>query len=137
VAFSVVIASLAASCASGGETGGGVQADRTIEVEALDELAFDPETIDASVGETIRFVVTNTGEEDHEFVVGDDEMQAMAEEEMNEDMHGHTAAMAALALAPGETKEATITFEEAGTFEYACHVASHYDGGMIGTLIVD
>ena len=63
-------------------------------------------------------------------------MQAMAEEEMSEGMHGHTMAMAALTLAPGETKEATITFDDAGTLEYACHVAGHYEGGMIGTLNV-
>jgi uncharacterized cupredoxin-like copper-binding protein len=51
-------------------------------------------------------------------------------------MHGHNAAMAALTLAPGETKETTITFDDAGTIEYACHVEGHYDGGMIGTLNV-
>lgn len=109
---------------------------QVIEVGALDTLAYDPAAIEVTAGETVRFVVTNEGETEHEFVLGDEEAQAIAEEEMSEVMHGHSAAMAALTLAPGETKEATVTFEDAGPLEYACHVAGHYEGGMTGTLSV-
>jgi uncharacterized cupredoxin-like copper-binding protein len=133
--FGAVFALVAAACGSSSAVGSGTEDDpRVIEVSAVDSLSYDPATIEVGTGETVRFVVTNDGETDHEFVVGDEEVQALAEEEMSEGMHGHTAAMAAIRLAPGETKEATITFEEAGTFEYACHVAGHYEGGMVGTL---
>ena len=132
-----VLALVAAACGGSAEVGSGTEDDpRVIDVSALDILEYEPAAIEVGAGETVRFVVTNDGETDHEFVVGDEDMQAMAEEEMSEGMHGHNAAMAALTLAPGETKEATITFDDAGTLEYACHVEGHYDGGMIGTLNV-
>jgi uncharacterized cupredoxin-like copper-binding protein len=133
----VVLAVVAAACGGAAEVGSGSSEDpRVIEVSALDTLAYEPETIEVGAGETVTFVVTNTGEVDHEFVVGDEEMQAMAEEEMTEGMHGHTASMAALAVEPGETQETTITFGEAGTLEYACHVEGHYAGGMVGMIWV-
>ena len=132
----VVVALMAAGCGGSTEAGSGTEAEpRLVEVTALDTLTYDPAAIEVRSGETVRFVVTNEGEVDHEFVVGDEDVQAMAEEEMSEGMHGHSA-MATLSLAPGETKEATITFEAAGTLEYACDVAGHYDGGMVGTLTV-
>lgn len=121
-----------------GEDGGPGTGDdpRTIEVAALDELAYDPASIEVEAGETVRFVVTNDGETDHEFVVGDTEMQEMAEEQMGEGMGDHSQAMASLELGPGETAEATVTFDEAGELLYACHVAGHYQGGMVGTIVV-
>jgi hypothetical protein len=48
--------------------------------------------------------VTNTGQADQEFVVGGREVQATAEEERSDGVHRHSAAMAALTLALGETR---------------------------------
>jgi uncharacterized cupredoxin-like copper-binding protein len=45
--------------------------------------------------------------------------------------HGHVEAMASLSLAPGETKETTITFEEPGELLYGCHVTGHNDGAWL------
>ncbi|MGI8616027.1 MAG: cupredoxin domain-containing protein [Actinomycetota bacterium] len=133
----VMLALITAACGDSEQVGSGTEDDpQVIEVSALDTLAYDPAVIEVTAGETVRFVVTNEGETGHEFVLGDEEAQAIAEQEMSEGMHGHSAAMAALTLAPGETKEATVTFDDAGTLEYACHVAGHYEGGMIGTLSV-
>jgi uncharacterized cupredoxin-like copper-binding protein len=124
-----------ASCGDDGDAGTN-EGTATIRVAALDELAFDPPSIEVEVGETVRFVVTNAGETEHEFVVGDAETQEMAEEQAMQGEHGHVEAMASLSLAPGETKEATITFEQQGELLYACHVAGHYDDGMVGTITV-
>ena len=41
-----------------------------------------------------------------------------------------------MSLAPGETKELTWRFSEAGEVLFACHVDGHYDGGMVGTVSV-
>lgn len=131
------LALIAAACGGDGGIGTGTESSpRTIEVAALDALTFEPATVEVAAGETIRFVVTNEGETDHELVVGDDEMQSMAEEQAMEGMHGHTDAMASLPLAPGETAEATITFDESGELRYACHVEGHYEDGMVGTISV-
>ena len=124
------------ACGDAADAGGTEDDPRVVEVAALDTLAYEPTTIEVAEGETITFVVSNSGDIDHEFVVGDEETQQMAEEEMSEGMHGHTAAMAALTIAPGDTEEATVTFEEAGTLQYACHIEGHYPGGMVGTIEV-
>jgi uncharacterized cupredoxin-like copper-binding protein len=135
IAGVIGFALLAAAC--GNDVGSGTEAEpRTIEVSALDELAFDPETIEVGAGETVRFVVTNDGELEHEFVVGDADMQEMAEQEMAEGMGDHMDAMASLMLEPGETADTVVTFEEAGELLYACHVEGHYDGGMVGTITI-
>lgn len=34
-------------------------------------MAFEPDSIDVSAGETVSFVVTNTGRAVHEFTLGD------------------------------------------------------------------
>jgi uncharacterized cupredoxin-like copper-binding protein len=112
---------------------------RTIEIAALDELAYDPSSLDAVVGETVRFVVTNEGATDHEFVVGDEATQAAHEDAMGEMDHagmGEAEPLATLTLAPGATEEVEITFDSAADIYYACHLPGHYEGGMVGMISV-
>ena len=151
VAALAVLVLTATACGSeSGSDAGTSDGDgaRTIEITALDELRFDPESIEVGVGETIRFVVTNDGATLHDFFVGDeaaqmeheDQMQGgMAHDEMAEmdegtDGHGETGE--ALSLGSGETRETTHVFDEPGTFLYGCHQPGHYDGGMVGTITV-
>ncbi len=114
-------------------------ATQTIEVSMLDTLAYDSPSITVPVGETVLFEVTNDGAIPHEFVLGDHELQLEHEEEMSEmdgdtEMHGEPNA---IAVEPGETKELAFTFVEAGSLEYGCHEPGHYDGGMVGELVVE
>lgn len=114
-------------------------ADRRIEVTATDELAYEPATVEVAVGETITFVVTNVGEVEHEFVLGDDDEQeehASEMAEMGDDAMEH-AEPNAIAVPPGETVELTWHFPAAGELTYACHEPGHYEGGMIGTILVE
>jgi uncharacterized cupredoxin-like copper-binding protein len=124
-------AALLVACGGGGQT---------IEVQALDELAWDPASVTVQAGETVTFVVTNDGQAQHEFVLGPDHVQEAHEEAAAGGMeHGEAGeeAMAVLELAPGETEEATITFDEPGEILYGCHEPGHYDGGMVGTVTVE
>jgi uncharacterized cupredoxin-like copper-binding protein len=126
----VALAGLVAAC------GGG----RPIEIEALDELAWDPASVTVQAGESVTFTVTNDGEMQHEFVLGPEHVQEAHEMAATEGMeHGGAGAeaLAVLELAPGETKEVTVTFEEPGEVLYACHEPGHYDGGMVGTVTVE
>jgi len=41
-----------------------------------------------------------------------------------------------VSLKPGEAKDFTYTFTEAGQTLAGCHVAGHYDGGMKATITV-
>lgn len=123
-----------------GGIGGPADADeavRSIEVIALDSKAFEPARISVSEGETITFVLTNKGQEVHEFTLGDETMQ----EEHAEAMAHIPAGMAhdtpnSVTLQPGETKKLTWRFGKAGTLEYGCHVPGHYQAGMRGQITI-
>ncbi|MFP5224960.1 MAG: plastocyanin/azurin family copper-binding protein [Actinomycetota bacterium] len=136
-----VVAMLGLS-ACGGSTSspdGGDGEIRTINIQAMDTLRFDPDAVTVAKGEQIRFVVTNAGETEHEFILGDQDVHAHGEGmDMDMDMGGdpQMGVLASLSLPPGETREATVTFDEAGTVEYGCHVDGHYEAGMKGTVTV-
>jgi len=122
-----------------GHAADAADADRTIEVEALDTLKFDPEAADVQVGETITFKVHNGGQLAHEFVLGTEDDQTDHEQEM-QDMAASGMAMHddpnGFGLEPGETKELTWTFTEPGTVLFGCHEPGHYLAGMKGAVTV-
>ena len=66
-----------------GEPGKASQASRMIAV-TMSDVAFQPKTITVRSGETIRFVVKNTGQLLHEFNIGTPEMHAEHRKEMLE-----------------------------------------------------
>ena len=123
---------------SWGEPAEAGAADRVIEIRMLDELRFDPETVEVTVGETVTLQVTNAGQITHDFTLGDEEAQAEHEAEMAEggmsDM-GHEEPNE-LSLEPGETGELTWRFTAPASILYGCHVPGHYDAGMVGTLTI-
>lgn len=116
-----------------------VDIDRVVELAAID-TDFEPKSIRVRAGETIRFVVTNDGAVDHEFVIGDGAAQAAHAEQMaaagTTMGHGHVMANA-MSLKPGETKEIVWTFEAGQDLEFACHIPGHYEAGMWGKIEID
>lgn len=119
-----------------GEPASAGSESRTVKVQALDKLAFDPPELSVDAGETIRFVVTNAGRAPHEFVLGDSAYQAEHEQGMEHGGHGMSTDNA-VEVEPGETQELTWTFTSPGEVLYACHVEGHYKGGMVGTVTVE
>lgn len=118
-----------------GEAADASQAESEILVTASDDLSFDPSAIEISAGEVVTFMVRNEGENDHEFVLGDEAFQAQHEKDMEEG--NHTSAMDnSITVAPGETEKLTWKFTDAGSLEFGCHEPGHYEGGMLGTIEV-
>ena len=111
-------------------------ATRTVKVSMLDTMKFSPDTINIKVGETVRFVVKNTGGQLHEFVIGTKKENAehaalmlkFPNMEHDEPYMAH--------VARGKTGEIIWKFNKAGDFEFACLIAGHYQAGMIGKIIV-
>ena len=118
-----------------GEPGNQSEADRMVEISALDSLEFDPEMLEVQSGETITFVVTNDGKNIHEFVLGDESYQ---QEHATEMSGGEQMGMGVneIEIEPGEKESLTWTFTQPGEVLYGCHEPGHYEGGMVGPIEV-
>ena len=93
---------------------------RVIEVD-LFELAINPSTIEVEQGETIRFVIRNTGNFPHALAIVNEEIGFRASSEV---------------IGGGGETELVVTFEQPGQYEIYCPVANHRELGMVGSLIV-
>lgn len=103
--------------------------DRTITLEATNDLKFEPSTLEVSAGETIEFQVENVAEVEHEFVLG-------PANEHGEGMDHPDDASSTGAIAPGESGTVVWEFTEAGEVQFACYIAQHNEAGMTGTVTV-
>lgn len=112
-------------------------ADTRIEVTLTDALKIEPASMTVPAGVAVTFVVTNSGVMEHEFYLGDEGAQAEHEKEMVEMGGMAHDEPAGIAVKPGETKELTYTFAEAGQMLAGCHVAGHYGGGMKAQITVE
>jgi uncharacterized cupredoxin-like copper-binding protein len=86
--------------------------------------------------EPITFVVTNSGAIDHEFTIGDEEVQDEHEQEMLEMPGMAHDEDNSIIVPPGATKELVYTFDAAGSSLAGCHVPGHYPAGMKATITV-
>ncbi|MBI2379498.1 MAG: cupredoxin family protein [Gammaproteobacteria bacterium] len=119
-----------------GHPGKAEAVNRTLRVDAGDDMRFQPGKIAIKAGETIRFVVRNAGKVRHEFMLGDAAEQAAHADMMRKmpDMVHEEAN--ALTLEPGQEKALIWRFTEAGEVEFACHVPGHYEAGMKGAVSI-
>lgn len=122
--------------AASGHTGVAAQVVRTIEVDMNDNMRFSPDSIEVNTGDTIRFVVTNSGRIRHEMVFGTDAQLKTHYAAMlkHPDMK-HTDANQ-ISLAPGKSGDLIWQFSQAGTVSFACLEPGHYDAGMKGSVSV-
>ncbi len=119
-----------------GREGDPQKAVRTIHVDMSDKMRFSPDTITVKQGETVKFVVKNSGKIMHEFVLGT----------MNE-LKEHSALMQKFPgmehadpymahVAPGKTETIVWQFTKAGNFHFGCLLPGHFEAGMVGKLAV-
>ena len=109
---------------------------RTITFSMTDAMRFDPSQIEVKQGDTVRFVIQNSGGMLHEMVIGSpkdlDEHAALMQKfpgmEHDEPYMAHVSA--------GKTGEIVWTFNRAGNFDFACLIAGHYQAGMRGKITV-
>ncbi|OYU31983.1 MAG: hypothetical protein CFE39_05305 [Comamonadaceae bacterium PBBC2] len=124
------------AAASIGQPGISSAVTRTIAISMADTMRFTPSEMEVRQGETVRFVVTNTGQLKHEFNLGTDaDLKAHAEQmkkfpEMEHDEPN------LVSLAPGKTGEVIWKFTRSGPVSFACLHAGHYDAGMKGRVLV-
>ncbi|XUM24408.1 cupredoxin domain-containing protein [Bradyrhizobium oligotrophicum S58] len=120
---------------SAGEPGDPKQPSRTIEV-LLSEMEFTPARIEVKRGEQIRFVLRNTGKEDHEFLLATKAENLKHAAVMKKHPHMEHDEPNGTRLAPNKTAELLWRFTKPGTFEYSCLIPDHRDYGMTGHVAV-
>ena len=119
-----------------GIAGDARQAKRSLEVGMADSMRFTPERIAVKQGETVRFVVRNYGKQLHEFVIGTQaENRKHAELMLKFPNMEHDEPYMAHVTA-GKSHKLIWTFNRAGTFDFACLIAGHYQAGMVGKITV-
>ncbi len=120
-----------------GRQGDPKRATRTIHVDMSDAMRFSPASLSVTQGETVRFVVKNSGKVMHEFVLGTlaelKEHAALMKKFPN--MEHDEPYMAH--VAPGKTETIVWQFSKAGDFHYGCLLPGHFEAGMVGTLKVN
>ena len=119
-----------------GEPGKAVNVTRTVQIDMSDAMRYTPSSIDAKQGETIRFVIRNSGKVKHELVLGTEKELQEHYEVMKKfpEMEHDDPNM--VTVAPGKTGQVTWKFTKAGKIDFACLQPGHYDAGMKGSVAV-
>ena len=121
--------------ASPGNPGNSAQVSRTIGV-TMEDNRFKPSEINVKQGETIKFMLRNTGKKKHEMVIGTPEELDKHAKMMKKfpDMEHSEPNM--ITVDPGKTGELIWQFTEAGTVNFECPLPGH-SKGMRGTVLVE
>lgn len=95
----------------------------------LHEFKVELSRTNLPAGVPIRFIFKNTGAVVHEAVlekagVVDEPLELAGAESEVEDIQ------------PGGIPNAVWTIDEPGEYQLACHIAGHFEGGMVGTFTV-
>src|SRR5450830_23351 len=119
-----------------GQPGAAGKVTRTIKVDMSDNMRFTPERLQVKAGDTIRFVVSNSGKIRHELVFGDEAQLKAHYAAMLKNPEMEHADDNQITLEPGKSCELIWQFTQAGTVNFACLQPGHYDAGMKGSVTV-
>jgi uncharacterized cupredoxin-like copper-binding protein len=100
------------------------------------KMVFVPQRVEVKRGEQVRFMLRNSGELEHEFVLATTEENIKHAEDMKKNPEMEHDDPNAKRLAPKKAGEIVWRFSKAGTFEFGCLIPGHREAGMIGTVIV-
>ena len=119
-----------------GEPGKAADAKRTVTVNMLDSMRFTPQSITGKQGETIKFIVKNSGKVKHEMVLGTEKELKEHYEVMKKNPEMEHADDNQITVQPGKSGEIIWRFTKAGKVNFACLQPGHYDAGMKGFVTV-
>ena len=119
-----------------GRQGDPKKVSKTIQVEMADTMRFTPDTLTVKAGDTIKFVVKNSGKQMHEMVLGTEKelkehaalMLKFPTMEHEEPYMAHVAA--------GKREEIVWQFTKPGEYHFGCLIPGHFEAGMKGRILV-
>jgi len=122
--------------ASIGQPGKPENINRTITITMFDTMRYSPASITVKQGETIKFIVKNSGKIKHELVLGTEKELKEHYEVMkkNPEMEHEDDNM--ITVQPSKSGELIWRFTKAGKVDFACLLPGHYDAGMKGVVTV-
>ena len=103
-----------------GQPGKVSKVSRTIHVDMADTMRYAPAAISVKQGETIKFVIKNSGQVKHEFSLGTDAEIKEHYEAMKKFPDMEHDEPSKVSLAPGKQGEIIWQFTKAGEVKFAC-----------------
>ncbi len=105
-------------------------------VVEMGDRFYQPVKIEVKRGEQVRFMLRNSGFEDHEFLLATTEANLKHAAAMRKNPGMEHDEPNGIRLAPKTSGEIVWKFTKAGTFEFSCLIAGHREDGMTGTVVV-
>lgn len=124
---------------SAGEPGDPKKPSRVVRItmrESDGKMLFEPDRLEVRRGEQIRFILTNAGELEHEFVLATTEENLKHYEEMKKNPDMEHDDPNGRRLKPKARDELLWRFTKRGRFEYGCLIPGHREAGMTGIVVV-
>jgi len=119
-----------------GREGDPKKASRTVRIDMSDRMRFSPDRLSVLEGETVKFIVRNSGNTMHEMVIGSmKELKEHAELMRKHPGMEHDEPYMAH-IAPGKSGTLVWQFTRAGEFHFGCLVPGHFEAGMVGKIRV-
>jgi uncharacterized cupredoxin-like copper-binding protein len=119
-----------------GREGDPKKVSQMIHIDMRDEMEYLPNGLRLKVGDTVKFVVRNSGRIMHELVLGSmEELKEHAELMRKHPGMEHDEPYMAH-VAPGKTETIVWQFTKPGAFYYGCLVPGHFEAGMVGIVRV-
>jgi len=119
-----------------GKPGVTANVSRSITVDMADTMRFTPSSIRVKKGETIRFVIRNSGQVRHEFSLGTQRELAEHAAAMKKFPNMEHDEPNMVSLAPGVQGEVIWQFTKTGKVDFACLQSGHFEAGMKGLVTV-
>ena len=124
---------------SAGEPGDPKKPARVILItmrEGDGKMMFIPDKVEVRRGEQIRFMIRNSGELAHEFILASTEENLKHAEAMKKNPDMEHDDPNARRLKPKATGAIVWRFTKAGTFDFSCLIPGHREAGMTGKITV-
>jgi uncharacterized cupredoxin-like copper-binding protein len=94
---------------------------------------FSPSEITVPVGVPVTITLVNTDPIDHEWIIGDDEVQ---QKHRTGTELLHPVRPTEQVIPAGQTRVTTVTFEQPAVWKFICHLPGHEAYGMVGVATI-
>jgi len=119
-----------------GKPGVAKKARRTITIEMTDDMRYTPANIQVKKNETVRFIIKNKGQMQHELSLGSEKELLEHQELMKKFPNMEHDEPNQITVAPNQQGEIIWQFTKSGMVNFACLMPGHYEAGMKGAIQV-